>query len=65
VSFCARLWVGLQNFGLEVSLKKVLYLYNFIYVFFFVVGASIATEVRPDGWTHYMFFLRGDEGRVL
>ena len=32
---------------------------------FFIMLPSILTGVRPDGWTHYMFSLRGVEIEFL
>ena len=32
---------------------------------FHILTGEAATGVRPDGWTHYMFFLRGGEGKSI
>ena len=59
VSFCARYGWGLQNF-----VQRSQWIKNNRFIFSLTNGvmcsrARIITGVRPDGWTHYMFSLRG------
>jgi hypothetical protein len=65
VSFSARDDLRLQNFIGKASLIEKIFVVAKIYWVCVLLIQEDATGVRPDGWTHYMFFLRGDEGKLL
>ena len=59
------LWGEATEFWLKVSLKNILIHLAYSLRVMTVHFGEAATEVRPDGWTHYKFFLRGDERKIL